>query len=311
MDLSIIITPWNCKDLLEATLKSIFANQTKFNYEVIIYDHGSTDGSLEMVEQDFPQVTLIRGGDVGFAAANNEGLKRSTGRYVVLLNADTKLSEDTIEVMLSFMDSHPKVGISTGKLVLAVSGQLDPACRRSFPTPWVSFTRFSGLSKLFPKSRLFNRYNLEYLSEDDEYEIDSCSGAFELMRRETMDKIGLLDDTFYMYGEDIDWCYRTKQAGWQVYYYPRTVILHYKGYLSGKSAKKKRHNPRPTWEFHRAMILFYYKHYVNKYPRILTWVIQLAIWARYLMIARFQIYPSASFYGDPNPYRNKAVDKSA
>lgn len=305
MDISFIITPWNCRDLLQATLKSIFDSQTKFTYEAIVYDHGSTDGTLEMVEKDFPQVKLIRGGDVGFAAANNEGIKLSSGRYVTLLNADTELSPDTIETMVSFMDANPKVGISTGKVVLAVNGKLDKACRRSFPTPWVSFSKFSGLATLFPKSKLFNSYNLEFMNEDESYQIDSCVGAFELIRRETMNQIGLLDDTFYMYGEDIDWCYRAKQAGWEVWYYPKTTILHYKGYLSGKQTKKKRHNPRPIWEFHRAMILFYYKHYVNKYPRILTWLIQLAIWGRYLLVSRFKIYPGANFDGDPNPYKNK------
>ncbi len=305
MDISFIITPWNCKDLLEATLKSIYNSETKFQYEAVVYDHGSTDGSLEMLERDFPQVKLIKGGDVGFAAANNEGIKIATGRYVTLLNADTEISKDTIETMINFMDSRPDVGIGTGKLVLAVSGKLDPACRRGFPTPWVSFARFSGLAKLFPNSKLFNSYNMSYLSEDDEYELDSCSGAFMMMRREVLDKIGLLDDTFYMYGEDIDVCYRTKQAGWKVFYYPRTVILHYKGYLSGKSKTKKRHNPRPTWEFHRAMVLFYDKHYKNKYPKIFRFVIKLGVWLRYLAISRFQTYPGANFNGDPNPYAEK------
>lgn len=305
MDISFIITPWNCKDLLQATLKSIFASQTKYTYEVIVYDHGSTDGSLEMVESEYPQVKLIRGGDVGFAAGNNVGLKQSTGRYAVLLNADTEISPDTIEVMVSFMDSNPKVGIATGKLVLAVNGKLDKACRRSFPTPWVSAARMSGLSKIFPKSKLFNKYNFEYLSEDEAYEIDSCVGAFEMIRREAMDKIGYLDETFYMYGEDIDWCYRVKQAGWQVWYYPKTTILHYKGYLSGKGEGKKKHKPRPTWEFHRAMIIFYYKHFYNKYPRILSWLILLSIWARYLLVSRFRIYPTATFTGEPNPYKKQ------
>ncbi len=256
-----------------------------------------------MVEQEFPQVDLIRGGDVGFAAANNVGLKKSTGRYAVLLNADTELSTDTIETMITFMDENPKVGIATGKVVLAVSGKLDKACRRSFPTPWVSAARISGLSKIFPKSKLFNRYNFEYLSEDEAYEIDSCVGAFEMIRRETMDQIGFLDETFYMYGEDIDWCYRAKQAGWQVWYYPKTTILHYKGYLSGKASGKKKHNPRPTWEFHRAMIIFYYKHFYNKYPKPLSWLILLTIWARYLLVARFKIFPGATFSGNPNPYK--------
>ncbi|HEX3095602.1 MAG TPA: glycosyltransferase family 2 protein [Patescibacteria group bacterium] len=302
MDISFVITPWNCKDLLEATIKSIYNSQTQYQYEIIVYDHGSTDGSLEMLDRDFPQVKLIRGGDVGFAAANNEGLKISTGRYVTLLNADTEISTDTVETMVKFMDSRPDIGVGTGKLVLAVSGKLDPACRRGFPTPWVSFARFSGLAKLFPKSALFNRYNMSYLSEDDEYELDSCSGAFLMMRREVMEKIGMLDTTFYMYGEDIDWCYRTKLAGYKVYYYPRTTILHYKGYLSGKSKTKKRHNPRPTWEFYRAMFLFYDKNYKNKYPKILGFFIRIAIWMKYLVACRFQLYKDANFNGNPNPY---------
>lgn len=252
-----------------------------------MYDHGSKDGSAEVVASEYPWVKLIRGGDFGFAKGNNDAIKQSTGRYVLLLNADTEVMPDTFEVMLDFMDKHPDVGMSTCKVVLAVNGELDKACRRSFPTPWVSFTKLSGLASLFPKSKIFNRYNLGYLPEDGEYEVDSVVGAFQLVRREVVDKIGGLDEDYYMYGEDIDWCYRCKLAGWKVYYYPRTKILHYKGYQSKAGGKR---NPKPLYWFYKSMAIFYQKNLAKKYPKALNWLILGSIWALYFVKSGGKIY---------------------
>jgi GT2 family glycosyltransferase len=156
------------------------------------------------------------------------------------------------------MDEHLDIGVLGCKVVLP-DGRLDLACRRSFPTPEVSFYRMSGLSKLFPKHERFAQYNLTYLDENETYEVDSVVGAFMLVRREVVEQIGMLDEDYFMYGEDIDWCYRIKQAGWKVVYYPEVEIIHYKGASGGKK------NPRIIYEFYRAMYLFYEKHYKSKY----------------------------------------------
>lgn len=287
-DLSIIIVPHNSREFLRVTLESVYNSRTSNDFEVIVHDNGSTDGTVEMVEEDFPKVKLIKGENIGFSAGNNEAIKWSAGRYILLLNPDTKISPDTLQIMIDFMDSHPDAGISTCKLVLG-NGKIDPACRRSFPTPWVAISRLSGLSLLFPKSRLFNKYNMHYLSEDEQYEIDSCSGAFMLIRRFTIDQIGLLDEDFFMYNEDVDWCYRAKKAGWKVYYYPKTEVVHYKK-RSAKFSKKAQ------WEFHRSMILFHQKHFAKKYPWFINQVAYLGPRIRYVLKYVWSIFKGFGFH---------------
>ena len=281
-DLSIIIVSYRNSGVIGACLRSIKNSKTKYIYEVLVHDNGSPDDTADIVANEFPWAKLIRGKNIGFAGGNNTAIKQSNGRYILLLNPDTEVEEDTFEVMLDLMERRKDIGMATCKVVMD-KGEIDKASRRSFPTPWVSFTKFSGLAALFPKSRVFNRYNLGCLSEDDEYEIDALVGAFQLTRREVVDKIGLLDERFFMYGEDIDWCYRCKQAGWKVYYYPKTKIFHHKGYSSKLS-------PLTLWEFHRAMVLFYKKHYQSKYPSLVNGLIYLAIYARYLIKARFKVF---------------------
>jgi hypothetical protein len=171
--------------------------------------------------------------------------------------------------MLAFMDAHPEAGASGPKLVRA-DGSLDLACRRSFPTPEVSFYRMVGLSRLFPRSRRFGRYNLTYLDPDEQAEVDSVVGAFMLVRREVIRDVGLLDERFFMYGEDLDWALRIKRAGWKIYYYPAVTVLHYKG----ESSRRSR---RARFEFYRAMYLFYRKHYANETSRWLHWLILAGI----------------------------------
>ncbi len=273
LDLSVIIVPHNNRQLLQVTLDAVLASRTKYSFEVIVRDNGSGDGSAEMVESAYTKARLLRGENTGFSHGNNVAIKASRGRYVLLLNPDTKVSPGTFEVMLNLMERRPDIGIATCKLVLG-NGQIDPACRRSFPTPWVAISRLSGLSLLFPKSRLFNKYNLQYLPEDEEYEIDSCSGAFLLIRRETIAQIGLLDEEFFMYNEDVDWCYRAKLAGWKVYYYPETATVHYKRQAARWSAKAQ-------WEFHRSMTLLYRKHFAQKYPWFINLIAYIGPRVRY------------------------------
>lgn len=277
MDLSILIVNYNTRDLTMDALHSVFRSETKYQYEVILIDNASADGSIEAIRTRFPQVTVIENREnVGFARANNQGMRRASGKYILLLNSDTVIQPDTIETMIAFMEQHPDVG-AAGCKVLLPDGSLDKACRRGFPTPSASFYYAFGLAKLFPHVPKFNQYQLGYLDPDEEYEVDCLVGAFMLVRREVIEKVGFLDEQFFMYGEDIDWCYRIKQAGWKVYYYPRTSIIHYKG------AGKKRRSRKIVYEFHRAMWLFHRKHYRRLYPWFVNAAVYLGIGLKFVL----------------------------
>lgn len=259
MDLSIIILNYNTCELTLKALRSVYASRTGYQFEVILIDNASSDSSVEKIREEFPQVRLIENQEnVGFAKANNQGMRIATGRYVLLLNSDTIVQTDTLEIMVRFMDEHPDVGASGCKVILP-DGSLDKACRRGFPTPSASFYYAFGISKLFPHVPRFNQYQLGYLNPDEEYPVDCLVGAFMLVRRKAIDEVGLLDEQFFMYGEDVDWCYRIKQAGWTNYYYPKTHIIHYKG------ASSRRRPLKIVYEFHRAMYLFHRKHFRSRY----------------------------------------------
>jgi len=238
-----------------------------------------------MVRDEFPQVRLIVSEtNNGYAWANNQGLQHSTGRYPLLLNPDTLLPPDALQAMLDFMDSHPQAGAAGPKLVRE-DGSLDLACRRSFPTPEVSFYRMVGLSKLFPKSRRFARYNLTFLSPDELTEVDSVVGAFMMVRREAMEQVGLLDEDFFLYGEDLDWTYRIKEAGWKIYYNPQVTVLHYKREATKQNRRKAR------YEFWRAMYLFHEKHYAQSTP----------FWLHWLIVGGIVLFGGISLLGEMRP----------
>lgn len=262
-ELGIVIVSYNTRDQLRRALETVCASEG-ISLQVVVVDNASTDDSVAMVQREFPQCHVIASAtNDGFSKANNKGLRwlgfREDGvssdapPYALLLNPDTETPPDTLAEMVRFMDAHPDAGMSGCKLIQA-DGTLDLACRRSFPTPLVSLYRFSGLAKLFPNSPRFARYNLTFKDPDGTYAVDSVVGAFTLVRREALAQIGLMDETFFMYGEDLDWCYRVKQAGWSVMYVGSSHILHLKGTVGRKSAKAK-------FEFARAMLLFYRKHY--------------------------------------------------
>lgn len=274
MDLAIVIVSYNTGERLRRCLQSIFASQTKYQYEVWVVDNASTDGSAGLVKKEFPQVHLIENeGNLGFAKANNQAILQSNGRYVLLLNSDVEVESDTFDNMISFMDNNATVGIC-GCKVLKDDGTLDLACRRSFPDLGSALFRLTGLSFLFPKSK-WSSYNLTYLPEDEICEVDSVMGAFLLIRRSLIEKIGLLDENFFMYGEDLDWCYRAKESGFKVMYVPITSVIHHKGSSSRKLPDKA------LYEFHRAMQLFYQKHYQQKHNFLVSWLVKLGIWTRY------------------------------
>lgn len=286
LDVSIIIVNYNTRQLTLDCLASVYASKTSYQYEVIVIDNASHDGSVEAIRDGYPEIQLITNRDnTGFAVANNQGMEVAKGRYILLLNSDTVVQPDTLHTMIGFMDRHPEMGASGCKVILP-DGSLDKACKRGFPTPSASFYYAFGISRLFPDRPKFNQYQLGHLSPDDEYPVDCLVGAFMLVRRETIDQVGGLDETFFMYGEDIDWCYRIKEAGWGIFYYPRTYIVHYKG----GSARRK--PLKITYEFHRAMWVFHRKHYAKKYNLLTNTAVWMGISLKFtLSLLRSKLSP--------------------
>lgn len=279
LDLGIVIVSWNTRDYLRACLQTVFASQGDFTYRVVVVDNGSSDGSPDMVRQSFPDALLIEGhGNVGYPAGNNLGLQAlgyatptetDAPRYALLLNPDTELPPRALADMLAYLDSHPDVGAAGPKLILP-DGSLDLACRRSFPSPSVSFWRLVGFARLFPNSPRFARYNLTYLDPDLETEVDSVVGAFMIARQQALRQVGLMDERFFMYGEDLDWAKRIKEAGWKVMYVPHVQVKHVK-----RAASRQSH--RAQFEFVRAMLLFYRKHYQPSTFILVHWAVLLGL----------------------------------
>ena len=282
LDLAIVILNYNTRNLLRNCLRSLQLQPPGLRTSVCVVDNASSDGSAAMVRQEFPAVHLIvNQANIGYSAGNNVGLRRfgfgrtpaaSTPRYALLLNPDTLVPPGALAAMVRFMDERPQVGVA-GPRVRRPDGSLDRACRRSFPTPQVSFYRMAGLSRLFPRSRRFNAYNLEYLPEDAVHPVDSVVGAYMQVRGAAITQTGLLDENFFMYGEDLDWAKRIKDAGWQVWYNGQVEITHVKEAASSQSAKAR-------IDFYEAMWLFYVKHYRQETNWLLDKVIRLGIVAK-------------------------------
>jgi len=282
LDLGIVIVNYNVRSLLRECLASLYDGRGDLVYQVCVVDNGSQDGSADMVAAEFPQVRLIRTQNRGYAAGNNAGLSAfgfgdaeqeaaaTVPRYALLLNPDTVLPPSALADMLAFMEAHPKAGVAGPRLVRA-DGSLDKACRRSFPTPEVAVYRLSGLSRLFPRSKRFGRYNLTYLSPNLTTEVDSVVGAFMLIRGDVLRQVGLLDERFFMYAEDLDLCYRAKQQGWQVWYNAAVTVLHYKGESS------RQRSTFANVKFYETMRLFHDKHFKQKTFFLVNWLIYAAV----------------------------------
>lgn len=233
IDLSIIIVSYNTKDFIRECLKSIRVTSKGFDYEIIVVDNVSSDGTSQMVKEEFPDVIAIKSRkNLGFSKANNAGVEKSKGRYVLFLNPDTVVYKDSLFGMVKFMDEHKEAGAATCKLVMP-GGRLDDAAHRGFPNPWNSLSYFSGLSKLFPSSKLFGGYNLGWMDLSKPHEIDACAGAFMMVRRQAGEKIGWWDEDYFFYGEDLEFCFRLKEIGWKIYFVPSVSVLHYKGVSGG------------------------------------------------------------------------------
>lgn len=274
LKISVVIVNYNVEYFLEQCLNSVQKALENVPGEVFVVDNNSIDNSVEMVRQKFPDVHLIANKDnKGFSKANNQAMLIAKGEYVLLLNPDTVVEEDTFQQIVAFMDEHPDAG-GLGVRMLDGKGKFLPESKRGLPTPAVAFYKIFGLSSIFPKSKRFGRYHLGYLSEFETNEIEIMSGAFMLMRKTVLDQVGLLDEAFFMYGEDIDLSYRIIQGGYKNYYFPDTRIIHYKG----ESTKKSSVNY--VFVFYRAMVIFAEKHFSQKHARLFSLLINLAIYLR-------------------------------
>lgn len=274
MKLSVIIVNYNVQHFLSQCLLSVLKAGRKVSTEVIVVDNNSVDGSVMMVKEKFPSVLLIENKkNTGFSFANNQAIKISKGEYILLLNPDTMVEEDTFEKVVAFMDAHADAG-GLGVKMIDGKGKFLPESKRGLPTPAVAFCKIFGLSALFPKSKLFGKYHLGYLDKNQTHEVEILSGAFMLMRKTVLDKVGLLDETFFMYGEDIDLSYRILQGGYKNYYFPETRIIHYKG----ESTKKSSVNY--VFVFYKAMVIFAQKHFSQHNAKLFSFLINLAIYLR-------------------------------
>lgn len=275
MDLSVIIVNYNVRQFVLQTLHSVYQSELDgLSMEVIVVDNNSNDGSVEAIQKNFPQTQVIANKDnPGFSKANNQGIAISKGEFVLLLNPDTVVEESTLAMSVAKMKAEPDIG-ALGVKMIDGTGAFLPESKRSFPTPWNSLTKLLGLSTLFSRSKMMGGYNLTYLDENKTHDIDVLCGAFMMMRKSALDKSGVLDEDFFMYGEDIDLSYRIKKSGYRVLYYPETQIIHYKG----ESTKKSSVNYVRI--FYNAMIIYVKKHYKGGVASLFVLMLSMAIYFR-------------------------------
>lgn len=291
--ISIIIVNYNVKYFLEQCLLSIKNSVLPFPIEVFVVDNASKDGSIDYLREKFPDVKYIENdNNIGFSAGNNIAIKQAAGEYVLLLNPDTVLGENVLKNVAKQMDDNPDIGACGVKMINA-KGEFLVESKRGFPTPWASFCKIFGLARMFPHTKLFDSYNLGYLDKNTPHNITILSGAFMFMRKSAIDKAGLLDETFFMYGEDIDLSYRIIQAGYRNYYLPESII-HYKGESTDKN------DVRYVRVFYEAMSIFYKKHYGNQ-NKLFSNLVQWAINYHKTASKRKRIFPLRRKVAKPLP----------
>jgi GT2 family glycosyltransferase len=271
---SIVIVNWKTPDLLSSCLDSVLADTNSASFDIWVVDNASGDDSLEILSSRFPTVNVIANdANVGFARACNQAFIQVKGNYILLLNPDTLVVGDAVSAMQEYLDTHRACG-AVGPKVLNMDGTLQLACRRAFPSPKAAFFRLTYLSRLFPNHPTFAQYNLTYADPGVEMEVDALSGACMMVRRRTIERVGLLDEAIFMFGEDIDWCWRFKQAGWTVNYLPSAVVFHHHG------ASSRLRPVGATINLHKGMEVFYRKHLAPNYPAPFNWLVYAAIWSR-------------------------------
>lgn len=283
-DLNIIILNYNGQFWLKKLLPSIkknYLSETKYQIEVTVVDNCSTDNSLEVLRKEFKWVNLIvsdRNG--GFAYGNNLALRKNTAQYVMLLNSDTELlkRDSNLDELIDYMHHHPEIAVITPRVELS-DGNLDWACHRGEPTPWASFCYFSKLEKIFPHIKFLSGYHQRYQNLDTIHAIGACSGAAMLVRQTAIKKVGFLDDAFFMYAEDLDWCHRFRAASYQIIFYPLIKVVHHK-YKSGIKSSNRKTSSITKKFFYDTMLQYYDKYYRNRYPRLVRQLIRYFIWIK-------------------------------
>jgi GT2 family glycosyltransferase len=276
--ITVCIVNYNVRDFLIQALHSIKRALKDIAHEIIVVDNASVDGSVQAIQKIFSDVTVFSNEkNLGFSAANNIALRRATGDYIVLINPDTIVQEDTFAKLIAFMEQTPGAGAVTCK-ILNPDGSFSIDTRHSIPTPLTAFWKLIGLNRLFPRSKIFGRYNLTFLDPDQSYRVDAISGSFMFIRRRTFEAVGYLDESFFMYCEDIDYCYRIAQAGWKIYYFPETSIVHYKG----ESTKKN--NLDYIITFNKSLYIFYKKYFHLKYVYPLKFLILFGVILRGIFV---------------------------
>ena len=257
--ISIVIVHYKTLDKTRMTLASLYKSVLDESFEVILVDNASDDGSVEVIEKEYPNLTIIRNANNdGFAVANNLGIIRAKGDMILLLNSDVELSKSALMKSITYLRHHPEIGALGIKLVLP-TGNLDHTCKRGFPTPMSSLYYFMRLHHKYPNSKKFGHYAMTYIHEDETAFVDAIVGAFMLMPKSVVEEVGPLDEAFFMYGEDLDYCYRIVQKGYKIVYYPEARGVHHKGASSSNLSYKL------NYEFYRAMWVFYWKHYKKAY----------------------------------------------
>ena len=274
-DVSVVVVAYRSRELVRSCLRSLRA-QLGLVTQVIVVDNASGDGTVAMIEREFPEVVLLASPtNDGFAHATNRGLARADGRTVLLLNPDTELrSPDVLRGAVAELDRRPEVGMLGCRLVQR-DGSLDHACKRGFPTPASSLAYFTGLARWRPADPRLAHYTAGHLADDEEHVVDAVNGAFMLVRRAALRDVGLLDESFWMYMEDLDWCYRFKQRGWPVLYWPGVEVVHVKGGCSGRHRAFALNRA-----FHHSMWLYYRKHHAAEHGAFTTAAVRLGIWAK-------------------------------
>jgi len=298
--LSIIIVNYNTGKLLKDCLNSIFQKIKGINFEVWVIDNASSDKSLEIAKEELLKTkVVINKKNVGFAQANNQAMKKAEGKYIFLLNPDTVLLDENFKKLIEFMEKHPEAG-ACGPLVLNRDLTTQKQCKRGLPTFWNSLTYYSGLWKLFSRNKWwrkkFGGYFLLDQPEDKICEIDCLSGAVMLFRKEVIDKIGLLNEEYVMYWEDVEWCFRIKKANWKIYYVPLMEVMHY-----GGASGTQLHTLKNLWYFHKGAYLFYKKYLAQNYFFLINLSYYLGIWFAFLIKLITNLFKKEKVIGSKKP----------
>jgi len=300
MKLSIIIVNYNSKKIVKECLVSVFSNLKKSIYEVIVSDNGSTDGSIEMIKKEFAQTRLVENKkNIGFAAANNRAIEMSRGEYIFLLNPDTVILDESIFKLVEFMDDNKNIG-AVGPLVVNADGSMQKQCKRGNPDFWNSFTYYSGLWKLFPRDKkwqkIFGGYFLLDKPNDLICEVGSLSGAAMIVRKSIIDKVGLMNEEYIMYWDDLDWCFRIKDVGWKIYYFPESKIIHYGG-VGGSQI----HAFKNLWYFYHGACVYYNHFFAQRDFFVVRFLYYAGVWTVFVLKIIVNFFRKEKIIGSQKP----------